>query len=136
MVSFNIVSEYSGFLEPVGGKKIPGGPLYDLSRIQRIAGDDGGGILLWTRRCINDVASLKWDMGNVAELLGELRQDAHYKDSEWCENGKGAWAASDAYVITRPEWVPTAKKTMSITYFVKFAIAKTGTVVLTVSCHT
>lgn len=134
MVSFNIVSEYSGPSQPAGGKKIDG-PLYDLEQIVRIAGD-GDGIRLWTRKCVLDVANLEWDTSNVAELLRELRQDTHYKDSEWCENGKGAWAASDAYVITRSEWIPTAKKAMSITYFAKFALAKTGAVVLTVSCHT
>lgn len=135
MVRFNIVSEYSGPSVPAGRKKIPGGPLYDLARVQLVIKDNSK-IFLWTSKCISDVASLTWDISDVEELVSQLNRNAHYIDSEWCENGKGGWAASDAYVITRSEWIEAARKMMPITYFAKFALAKTGAVVLTVSCHT
>lgn len=135
MVTFYVISEYS-LSSPTtgGGKKIPGGPLYDLGRVKVIT-KDGTGLQLWTRDCVKDVAELGWDNGNVINLLQKLCED-DYIDSEWCDNGKGAWAACDAYSIRVLEWIPTAHKEMRIEYFVKFAINKLGTMVLTVSCHT
>lgn len=70
----------------------------------------------------------------VAELIQGLRKDC-YIDSEWCENGKGAWAACDAYSIKRLETALASGKSMTVEYFVKFAVSKTGQLVLLVSCH-
>ena len=135
MVSFKVVSEYTHLSDAIeGGGKIPGGPLYALARVKAIA-KDGSEIFLWTRKCFRDVRELGWDADDVATLIRRLC-DTDYKDSQWCENGRGAWAACDAYSVRVSEWVPTARKEMHIDYFVKFAIGKTGAVVLTVSCHT
>lgn len=134
MVSFHVISEYSSPLPTKGGgEKIAGGPLYDLERVKSMT-DDGKGLLLWTRDCVKDVQSMGWDHADVINLVRRLGRN-DYIDSEWCENGKGAWAACDAYRISVWEWVPTADKEMKISYFVKFAINKLGTMVLTVSCH-
>ena len=112
MVTFYVISEYSSTLPTKGGgEKIAGGPLYDLNRVKSIT-KDRTGLLLWTKDCAKD-----------------------YIDSEWCENGKVAWGACDAYSVNVLEWVPTADKEMRISYFVKFAINKLGTMLLTVSCH-
>lgn len=70
----------------------------------------------------------------VAELIQGLRKDC-YIDSEWCENGKGAWTACDAYSIKRLETALASGKSMTVEYFVKFAVSKTGQLVLLVSCH-
>jgi hypothetical protein len=136
MVTFYIVSEYSSTLPTRGGgEKIAGGPLYKLDRVKDIT-KDGTGLLLWTRDCVSNVREgLKWDNIDVIDLIQQLRHD-DYIDSEWCENGKGAWAACDAYSIAIVEWVATANKNMRIEYFLKFAINKLGTMVLTISCHT
>jgi hypothetical protein len=135
MVSFYIVSEYSSTLPTRGGgEKIVGGPLYKLDRVKDIT-KDGTGLQLWTRDCASNVAGLGWDSSHVIDLILKLQHD-DYLDSEWCENGKGAWAACDAYSITIVEWVATASKDMRIEYFLKFAINKLGTMVLTISCHT
>lgn len=134
MVNFRVVSAYSK-TSPVkgGGEKILGGPLYDLAQVRAIT-QEGAGLLLWTRDCVKNVQDLGWDHQEVIRLLQQLgRHD--YIDSEWCENGNGALAACDAYSVNCWEWVPTAGKEMSITYFVKFAINKLGNMVLTVSCH-
>lgn len=136
MVSFFLVSEYSSS-KPTkgGGEKISGGPLYSLARVQALAKDEAG-LTLWTRDCVKDVNKLfGGDVERVAALVQQLC-DANYIDSEWCENGHGAWAACDAYSIRVLEWIPTADKNMPIEYFLKFAINKLGTLVLTVSCHT
>jgi hypothetical protein len=134
MVTFYIVSEYSGGVPSEGGSlKIAGGPLYALDRVKAII-KDGTGLQLWTRDSVKNVAELGWVKANVIDLIHQL-QNGDYIDSEWCENGKGAYAACDAYSIQVKEWVETANKHMLIGYFVKFAINKLGTMVLTISCH-
>jgi hypothetical protein len=135
MVKFHVISEYSTTLPTTGGgEKIAGGPLYDLGRVRSIT-DKGTGLALWTKDCVKNVQDLEWDHDDVIDLLHKL-SSRDYIDSEWCENGKGAWAACDAYCVNQKEWVPTAGKEMVISYFLKFAINKLGTMVLTVSCHT
>lgn len=135
MVTFYIISEYSLTSPTVGGgKKIPGGPLYDLGRVMSII-SGGTGLQLWTKDCVKDVGQLGWDHSDVISLILKLRA-ADYIDSAWCENGKGAWAACDAYSICVMEWIQAVNREMRIEYFVKFAINKLGTMVLTISCHT
>lgn len=135
MVKFHVISEYSTTLPTKGGgEKIAGGPLYDLGRVRSIT-EKGTGLVLWTKDCVKNVQDLAWGHDDVIDLLHQL-SSRDYIDSEWCENGKGAWAACDAYRVNVREWVPTAAKEMVISYFVKFAINKLGTMVLTVSCHT
>jgi len=134
MVTFHVISEYSSTLPTKGGgEKIAGGPLYDLVRVKSIT-KDGNGLSLWTKDCVKDVQELGWENIDVINLVRRL-SFSDYIDSEWCENGKGAWAACDAYRVNVREWVPTADREMNISYFVKFAINKLGTMVLTVSCH-
>lgn len=135
MVSFRIVSEYTS--DPPllgGGQKIAGGPVYLLARVQGLCAD-GTGVELWTRGCYQNVQDLQWTADDVADLIQQLKV-ADYIDSEWCDNGKGAIAGCDAYALRRMEWIPAANKQMQIEYFLKFAINKLGTLVLTVSCHT
>jgi hypothetical protein len=134
MVNFYIVSEYSGNVPSEGGSlKIADGPLYALDRVKTIL-KDGTGLQLWTRDAVKNVAELGLEKADVIDLILQL-QNGDYIDSEWCENGKGAFAACDAYVIKVKEWVETANKDMLIGYFVKFAINKLGNMVLTISCH-
>lgn len=134
MVNFSIVSEYSGGPTPGDRVKIGSGPLYALARVQGLVSASGR-LTLWTKRCRLKVQDLGWDADDVAQLLLSLTA-ADYKDSEWCDNGKSAWAACDAYTVSRREWVEATRKELNIEYFLKFAIGKTGTLVLMVSCHT
>ena len=83
---------------------------------------------------LSNVLLLKADVTEVSDLLLGL-SSRNYIDSEWCENGKQAWAACDAYLTQRKEWVERIRKQVSMSFFVKFAIGKTGKVVLLVSCH-
>lgn len=135
MVNFLIVSEYS-LTSPTqgGGEKIPGGPLYELDRVKAII-QGGTGLTLWTRDCVSNVRELGWENADVINLVLQLHK-RNYIDSEWCENGRGAFAACDAYSIRVKAWIPAANKDMLIEYFVKFAINKLGTMVMTISCHT
>lgn len=134
MVNLLVVSEYSDGPEPGSRVKIPGGPLYSLERVQDMVSQSEC-LILWTGKCRRDVANLAWDDRDLAEALSCLKA-ADYKDSEWCDNGRGAWAACDAYTFRRKEWVEAAGKELTIEYFLKFAIGKTGALVLMVSCHT
>jgi hypothetical protein len=120
----------------VGGDRtiVHEGPLYELQRVQAIAAG-GDGVYLWTHNSGRDIASLAWDTSDVAKLLGELQANGRFLQSEWCDNGRGAWAACDAYSITRLEWNAYAHKHLSITYYLKFAVSKTGQVILIASCH-
>lgn len=135
MVTFVIVSEYSGPL-PVAGasRKIGTGPLYELTRIQALAAT-AGSLRFWTRGSEQEARDLDVDTEDVAQWLLELTPRS-YRDSEWCTDGGRAWAACDAYLLRRHEWMPAARKYMFIEYFLKFAIAKSGALVLMVSCHT
>ena len=137
MVKMFVVSAYS--LDPpevfLGHDKIFGGPLYDLSKVQALARGKGQ-LQAWTDKCRKDVR--KWfddDFGRVADLLEALKT-TDYIDSEWCENGKGALAACDAYGIRVRETVPGMSRSVHMEYFLKFAESKTGALVLMVSCHT
>jgi hypothetical protein len=137
MVTFNVVSEYSQDPPTQLGlrQKIAlGRPLYELDRVKGII-KCGSGLLLWTKNCVSNVDGLGWNNTDVIDLILKLQHE-DYIDSEWCDNGKGALAACDAYSIECVEWIATANKNMRIEYFLKFAINRLGTMVLTISCHT
>lgn len=136
MVKIFVVSEYS--LNPhEGGQgrvKITSGPLYDLARVQTLARDENQ-LKAWTEKCRKDV--LKWfdnDLERVGALILSLKP-GDYIDSEWCENGKGSIAACDAYSISVMETAPATGRPVRMAYFLKFAVGKTGALVLIVSCH-
>ena len=113
VVNFYIVSEYSSPPPTFGsGEKITGGPIYRLERVREIL-EGGIGLQLWTRDCVKDVANLGWDHADVIKLVQRLEQ-GHYIDSEWCDNGRGALAACDAYSISLMEWIDHANKAMPI----------------------
>ena len=135
MVKTIILSEYSHNPPQgeVGRTKISNGPLYDLLRVQALAGDSQ--LNAWTEKCRKDVR--KWfddDLERVANLILTLKPK-DYIDSEWCENGKGAIAACDAYSLNMTETAPATGKPVQMEYFVKFAVSKNGALVLIVSCH-
>lgn len=138
MVNLIIVSEYSRN-PPVELReeriKIAG-PLYELDRVKALAGDDGCNLSTWTRRCTQDVN--KWfddDFEVLADMFSSLREK-DYRGSEWCTNGGRAIAACDAYLCHRVEASPSTGKRVSMEYYLKFAISKTGSLLLLVSCHT
>lgn len=70
-------------------------------------------------------------------LLGKLLiTQGQYVNSQWCvQKPTGPWAACDGYRLFRDEWVEYAHKEMRYEYYVKFAIGKTGKLLLLVSCH-
>ena len=135
MVNFRVVSEYSHNAPTEPGRlKIVDGPLYDLARVQTLVEDETQ-LLAWTPKCRKDLHKFfSGDLVEVADLL-QLLKASDYRDSEWCEDGKGSIAACDAYTVRRMEEVIATGKRAACTYFLKFAIGKSGVLVLVVSCH-
>ena len=83
--------------------------MYCLERVQALVEDENR-LTLLTRKCQRDVHNLfDSDLERVAELIQGLRKDC-YIDSEWCENGKGAWAACDAYSVSVLETAPATSR--------------------------
>lgn len=130
MVVFENASAYDAAPQP-GGTKIPGGPVYDLQAVQAVARKC---FVLWTRKCTRDVRSLALDDEDICGLIDQLTA-AHYRDSEWCCNGKQWVAACDSYVVVKEVYSDVAHKFLDEEYFLKFAINKKGQMLLIVSCH-
>lgn len=137
MITFVVISEYSQDPPTQTGLRVKiavGRSLYALERVQALAGN-GQRIKAVTQKCLQDVETLfAGEYDDVASLIRAIRPH-DYRDSEWCDCGKGSVAACDAYVVHRVEVAPGSGQQVSVTYFLKFAISKTGQLVLMVSCH-
>lgn len=113
------------------------GPLYSVANVLEILDLGDVQTHLWTRRCIQDVENLVLDIPEVQVLLKQAITQGEYLNSEWCvQRPTGPWAACDGYRLFRNEWVEYAHREMRFEYYVKFAIGKTGKILLLVSCHT
>ena len=124
-----------------GRINIPG-PIYSLDRVVALA-QDASRVNLWTRNSIKRAQSLHGtstiqfdsDTEYIASLLVELGANGTYLKSEWCENGKDAVAACDSYKLVRQEWAAESNKLVSVEYYLKFALSKSGNVILVISNH-
>lgn len=134
------VSKYSGIPPKDGAdnqaRKIEGGPLYSKEDLTPLLGGSGQFVIAWTKKCRADLQKESLDADDVARFIGTCLKSGRFKGSEWCrQKDTGPWAACDAYQIFEWQWVDAAHKEMEFEYYVKFAIAKTGKVIFTVSCH-
>lgn len=130
------VSRYSGIPPATENdvRAIAGGPIYARPEVLELAKAEQ--TELWSNGAIND--GLKWhlDYKDVAELISLAMKSGSFLGSEWClARPNGPWAACDAYKVAREEWVPNAHKYMTIGYYVKFAVSKTGKLLLSASNH-
>lgn len=115
-------------------QKIPGGPLYNVEQVRKLAARHQ--LYLWTRRAERDAQNAELDAADIAELVYLALQHGRYLNSEWCkQKPDGPWAACDAYSVVRNEWIEVAGKTFANEWYIKFAIASTGSVLLSVSNH-
>lgn len=140
MVNNANVSAYQGLVPASNSsdaaRRISGGPLYDSNDVFKILRQGDGSTIPWTNKCTRDIHRLELDIADVRKLIKETLEKGRYKNSQWCEQApSGPWAACDAYSLKRKEWVENAKKEMEFEYYVKFAIGKTGKILLLVSCH-
>lgn len=117
-------------------RRIVGGPLYSVTDALALLGKGESALVAWTRKCADDLERLTLDIPDVQTLIREALQFGRYRNSEWCvQKPTGPWAACDAYQLERSEWVEAAHKNIIFEYYIKFAIGKTGKLLLVVSCH-
>ena len=112
------------------------GPLYKIEDVLKILESEGNTTIPWTRKCTQDIEKLALDIDDISDLLKKTIIQGQYLNSEWCvQKPTGPWAACDSYRLQREEWMEYAHKYISCNYYVKFAIGKTGKILLLVSCH-
>lgn len=118
-------------------RNIDVGPLYLMDEI--LTACESVNVRVLTKKAIRDVQNLSLCDEELAQLIQRAVQGGRYKNSEWCELGRTdttvSWAACDAYTLKEDEWSEAAGKSFSIEYYLKFAIGKTGLMLLVVSCH-
>lgn len=132
------VSAYSGrFPSPDSTDLIiHDGPLYDSKQVLSLLNKGDNNTIPWTRRCKADLQRMSFDIADARALIKDALRSGQYLNSQWCEQKpSGPWAACDAYRLVRDEWNEYAHKEFRIEYYVKFAIGKTGKILLLISCH-
>ncbi len=133
----NNVSAYQGQLPGQGAtdtQRLIPGPIYSAADVLAVL--SSGSTIPWTRDCTRDLQDLAFDDGDIQELIRAAVQEGCYINSQWCvQRPTGPWAACDAYQLSRQEWNQYAHKELRVDYYVKFAIGKTGKILLLVSAH-
>lgn len=139
MVSITVVSRNGADIIPPNesNRKIAGEPLYRPEEVLELLADAASHpVVAWTRMCIENTQGLGFSQKDFCALLRLAVSSGRFRGAEWCiQSGDGPWAACDAYSVVRREWIANAHKEMAIEYYVKFAIAKSGTKILLASCH-
>ncbi|MFZ2124929.1 MAG: hypothetical protein WA012_05550 [Rhodoferax sp.] len=115
-------------------RDIPSGPLYPTFEIKSLA--ESINVRPWSNGAVKDAQ--KWCLSNedIADLIKLAVTKGIYGGSEWCKaQPAGPWAACDAYTVSRPDWIEATHKYTLTDYYLKFAISKTGTLLLSASNH-
>lgn len=136
MVSGIILSRYQDGLNPnaTTRQKIVGGPLYPVADVLPLLTPET--VRAWTRGCIADLQKWSLDSDSLVDLLKLALSKGRYKGSEWCRNEpNGAWAACDAYTVMERRLNENTDQYQDTEFYLKFAINKTGQVILVVSSH-
>lgn len=140
MVSSLNLSLYSGSppQNSDGDLKISDGPLYCKESIMKILNDLGAdSINLATKKAIRDIKKHDLDVDDgVLKLLILALKTGKYLNSQWCElSRRGTWSACDGYSVVESKWNQYMYKNLETKWYIKFAIGKTGKLILIVSCH-
>ncbi|KEQ19307.1 hypothetical protein [Endozoicomonas numazuensis] len=137
MVNTVNVSAYEGS-PPAGdeGRRIlTGSPLYPSGLINKLLEKGCVGFEIWTKKGLQNLKKWRLDHDDVLELLKIAITNGRYLGSLWCvQKPTGPWAACDHYSVMRKEWCEAAFKDMVFEYYVKFAVNKSGKLLLVVSC--
>lgn len=140
MVSSLNLSLYSGSPpeNTDGDLKISDGPLYDKVSVMNILNELGAdSINVVTRKANRDIQRHDLDIDDgVLKLLKLALSRGKYLNSQWCEHGRGnTWSACDAYSVIESKWNDYMHDYLDTKWYIKFAIGKTGKLILIVSCH-
>ena len=115
-------------------RKIAGGPLYPKREVLALLSPTA--VNFWSRGAVADQQKWKINAQDARDLVQAALHTGRYLGAEWCvQKADGPWAACDAYVVSRLEWNPHAHKDLTVTYYLKYAISKTGQVLLMASSH-
>lgn len=110
------------------------GPLYPAADVLALLRRGVVATCLFTEDCRTDVALEGWSLQDVFRLIEEAVQYGTYKNSQWCRQGVTEQvvpcAPCDAYSVRFRNI-----ENRFTNYYVKFAIAKTGKLMLVFSCH-
>lgn len=138
MVNDKVVSRFTGTPTRENGGIIGTKPLYPTAEVLDLLDKRStGAFTLWTNDCQKDVQNLELDHDGVMELIRYALSNGRFLNAQWCQQRPGGpWAACDAYSVIRSEWIDAAFKSFNIQYYVKFALNKSGKLLLLVSCHT
>jgi len=138
MVNDRVVSRFTGKPTRADGGIIQKQPLYPVDEVLALLEQRGTqAFTLWTRECQKDVQNLELDHEGIMALLKAALREGRFLNAQWCRQKPGGpWAACDAYSITRSEWIEAACKSFDVHYYVKFALNRSGALLLLVSCHT
>lgn len=119
---------------PESKRIIKTGPIYPTADVLEVL--SAGRTIPWTRKCTRDLQNLAFDDDDIKILVKAALQEGRYLNSQWCvQTPTGPWAACDAYKLSRDEWNDYAYKDLRVDYYLKFAIGKTGKILLLVSVH-
>lgn len=93
------------------------------------------GMSLWTEKSKRDLARFG-DLSTLTDLIPEIIQHGKYLGAEWCTSSShGPWAACDAYTYKRMVYNEYMHKDLPEENYLKFALSKTGSLLLICSCH-
>lgn len=135
MVNNKVLSRFGDFCPESGApREIKGGPLYSTHEVIELLSPDT--VIAWTRGCQKDIQKWAFEVEDLIRLIRLAVQSGRFLKSIWCQQKPGGpWAACDSYSVWSEEWSDEAYKYLSIEYYLKFAINKTGKLILTISCH-
>lgn len=136
MVNSRIVSRYQGRGPSNDNNRIirTKEPLYPIEDILEIL--EEGKAVAWSKGCVRDMQKWEFDIDDCKSLIRDAIRFGQYVNSQWCQGKEdGPWAACDSYSISRREANRNGQGEQYYEYYVKFAIATNGTVLLMVSCH-
>lgn len=113
-------------------------PIYAPADVKKLLGKKALGTRLFTKNSILDAANEGLSLVDVGVLIGEALDHGRYKGAEWCKpsdlervlEGNVPVAACDAYSVRRQD-----SKRVLRNFYVKFAIAVSGNLILIFSCH-
>ncbi|THB63506.1 MAG: hypothetical protein D6B27_12110 [Gammaproteobacteria bacterium] len=112
-----------------------GNPIYSKDEVIEAIRSNAK-IAPYTERCINNLSILNLEIKDMPELLMKVVNSGEHINSQWCLNTKGTtWAASDSYVYRYEHYIEHIHKYLPCEYYVKFAIGKTGNIILLVQIH-
>lgn len=130
------ISAFNG--EPPQGdppnRKYAHGPVYPVVQVLDLA--EKTALQFWSKGSALDAQKWKIDTNDASSLVVQAIKTGQYLASEWCQQRPhGPWAMCDAYKVTRYDWIENAGKNMLVSYYLKFAISKTGQLLLMASNH-